>query len=174
MKILKILCLFYLSALVATAQSSNEIQTKGKVCPSPVSACGNSFEDNDLSFHLPSKLIWQRNYYSADFYAVILKSRAAVQDRNVDDDRCSQGYFAESERKKIQLLFLNNKVFASRNGCYMPRVWYDGANNQYEFIAVYAGESKTQADAFLNQVRRRKEFSDANSRKMKVVYGYGD
>lgn len=48
------------------------------------------------------------------------------------------------------------------------------ANNNYEFIAVYAGSTKAEATEFLKQVKAKKEFSDANIRQMKVVYGYGD
>jgi hypothetical protein len=47
---------------VVRAQSSNEIQTRGKVCPNPSSPCvkkaesvAKVFEDADLSFKLPAK-----------------------------------------------------------------------------------------------------------------------
>lgn len=160
---------------VIVGAQSNEIQTNGKVCSDPSSACGKSFSDEALSFRLPAKLTWQRNYYSASFYAIILKSRAAVVDTSpMEDERCSQGYYSEQERKRIQKLFPSNKVFATRNGCYMPTIWYTNANNNYEFIAVYAGETEAQAKTFLKQVKAKKEFSGANIRKMKVVYGNGD
>lgn len=108
---------------ISPAQS-NEIQTKGKVCPNPSSPCvkitgkdvktypngvnaviskgENIFEDSDLSFRLPAKLTWQRNYYSANFYAIILKSRPAVRDKNrAVPSVCSQGYYSNEERKEV-------------------------------------------------------------------------
>lgn len=40
---------------VSKAQS-NEIQTRGKVCPDPSSPCGKAFGEADLSFKLPAKM----------------------------------------------------------------------------------------------------------------------
>lgn len=158
----------------AVKAQSNEIQTNGKVCSNPSSPCGKGFEDNALSFKLPPKLTWQRNYYSASFYAIVLKSRAAVNDDHVDGDNCTRGYFSEEERERVQKMFPVNKVFASRNGCYLPTVWYTGVNSSYEFIAIYAGSTKAEAARLLKQIKAKEEFSSANIRQMKVVYGYGD
>lgn len=184
---------------ISQAQS-NEIQTKGKVCPTPSAPCvkiinkgvktypdgvnaviskgDNIFETADLSFKLPAKLTWQRNYYSASFYAIVLKSRPAVVDKNrAVESVCSQGYYSEEERKEVQEMFPTHKVFASRNGC---AGYYFGYTNAYEggevkeFIAVYAGNTEAEAKRFLKQVRAKKEFADANYRKMQVVLGYGD
>ena len=167
------------------AQSA-EVQTKGKVCPNPSSPCvkildinerKNVFEDWHLSFKLPGKVEGRRGYYSANFYAIILKSQPAVKEGPMDKEKCSQGYYPEKERKKVQDMFPSHKVFASRNGCYSPFITYtndsvgEGIN---EFIAVYAGNTAAEAKSFLKQVTARKEFSGASYRKMKVVFGYGD
>jgi hypothetical protein len=170
---------------ISRAQS-NEIQTKGKVCPKPASPCvkkldindgKNIFEDWQLTFKLPAKVEGRRAYYSANFYAIILKSQPAVKDGPMDEPKCSQGHYSEEERKEVQKMFPANKVFASRNGCWQPFVWYtndrvgEGINN---FIAVYAGNTEAEAKRFLKQVKAKKEFADASYRKMQVVFGYGD
>lgn len=173
MKKLSLITFHILVFVLLCYGQSNEIQTNGKVCGKIPNSCKDA-DSNDLVFKLPAKLTWQKNYYSAFFYAVILKSRPAVNDENVDDDKCRQGYYSEVERLRIQTLFPNNKVFASRNGCYMPQIWYTNANAKYEFVAVYAGETELAAKAFLKTVKSNPEFTDANIRKMKVVLGYGD
>ena len=171
-KTLSILFCFLTLTLFTQAQS-NEIQTNGKVCGMPSTSC-RDFEAHDLGFRLPAKMTWQKNYYSAFFYAIMLKSRPAVNDQNVDDDNCRNGFYQEAERLRIQSLFPDHKVFASRNGCYVPSVWYTNTNAAYEFIAVYAGQTEAAAKAYLRKVKSRSEFSDASIRRMKVVYGFGD
>ena len=186
---------------ISRAQSDEiEIQTKGKICPNPSAPCvkiinkgvktypdgvnaviskgDNIFEAADLSFKLPAKLTWGRNYYSANFYAIVLKSRPAVIDKNrAAESVCSQGYYSEEERKEVQEMFPTNKVFASRNGC---AGYYFGYTNAYEgdeikeYIAVYAGNTEAEAKKFLKRVIAKKEFAGANYRKMQVVLGYGD
>lgn len=191
---------FILAFPAISRAQSNEIQTKGKLCPNPSSPCvkiinqgvktypngvdaviskgENIFEDADLSFKLPAKLTWQRNYYSANFYAIILKSRPAVVDKNrVVKSVCSQGYYSEEERKEVQEMFPTHKVFASRNGC---AGYYFGYTNDdvgevlNEFIAVYAGNTEAEAKRFLKKVNAKKEFAGASYRKMQVVLMYGD
>jgi hypothetical protein len=168
------------------AQSNeSEIQTKGKVCPNPALPCvkkapsvAKVFEDADLSFRLPAKLTWQRNYHSANFYAIILKSRPAVMDKNrAAPSVCSQGYYSEEERKEIQKMFPTHKVFASRNGCAGYELGYTNAyegNENKEFVAVYAGNTEAEAKRFFKKVKAKKEFAGASYRKMQVVLGYGD
>jgi hypothetical protein len=159
----------------ALAQS-NEIQTNGKVCGNPVVPCSHSkikFSAEDLSFKLPRTLKWQKNYYSAYFYSIILMSRRAVEDPDghVGDAECS-GYFSESEQSKVQKQFPNNKVFASRFGCGEPGIGYTNVNHDYNILAVYAGETEREAGNFLKTVKA-KGYRDANVRKMQVVLGYG-
>lgn len=156
---------------------SNEIQTKGKVCGNPSAPCSHSkwtFEANDLSFKLPVTLTWHKNYYSADFYAIILRSQRAVQDPDgpAGAAECS-GYFPESERIEAQKQFPGNKVFASRFGCDITGIAYTNVNPDYNILAVYAGESEGEAKSFLKTVKS-KGYPDANIRKMQVVLGYGD
>jgi hypothetical protein len=165
------------------AQGPNEIQTHGKVCPNPSAPCQPAkwknqivmFGSQDLSFHLPPHLKWLSNYYSASFYAVILNSKKAVPDPDgpAGPAQCS-GYFSERERLEAQSVFPNQKVFASRFGCGSPGVGYTNVNYNFNFLAVYAGETQAAANSFLAQVKATGKFPGPNIRKMQVVLDYGD
>lgn len=173
-----LLCLITVLICVTFPQAqSNGVQTTGKVCGNPSAPCSHSkwkFQANDISFKLPRTLKWLTNYYSANFYTVILKSKRAVADPDgpAGEAECS-GYYSESERIKVQKQFPSNKVFASRSGCTDPGIDYTNSNYDYNFLAVYAGETETEAKNFLKTVKA-KGYSDANIRKIQVVLGYGD
>jgi hypothetical protein len=158
--------------------SADEVQTGGKVCPNPSVPCAGTkgkFGPQDLPFHLPASLKWLTNYYSASFYAVILKSREAVLDPDgpAGPVKCS-GYFSERERLEVQAWFPNQKVFASRFGCGSPGVGYTNVNYNFNFLAVYAGETQAAANSFLRQLKASGKFPGSNFRKMQVVLDYGD
>jgi len=161
---------------LAQAQSS-EIQTKGRVCGNASAPCSHTkwkFEVNDISFNLPPTLQWQKNYYSADFYAIILRSQPSVKDPDgrAGPAQCS-GYFLESERILAQKQFPANKVFASRFGCDDISIAYTNVKDGNNILAVYAGATEAQAQSFL-KIAKAKGYADANIRKMQVVLGYGD
>lgn len=66
----------------------HEVQTNGKICGNPSATCLYSkrkFSAEDLSFNLPQTTKWQTIYYSANFYAINLKSRKAIPAENIDD-----------------------------------------------------------------------------------------
>jgi hypothetical protein len=179
-----VLAVFLCVPGISRAQGS-EIQTGGKVCSNPSSPCVKIldkdvrvFSDSDLSFKLPSKLKWGNNYNSADFYAIVLKSRPAVSDKDrASKSVCSEGYYSDQDRKELQMMFPKHKVFTSRTGCAGYQIGYTNAydgKEPTEFAAVHAGNTEAEAQNFLKQVRAKKEFSDATVRKMQVVYGYGD
>lgn len=154
----------------------DDIQTNGKVCSNPAARCQSSkwqFQDHDMSFKLPPNLKWLNNYRSAHFYAVIVKSQRAIQDPDgrAGARECS-GYVSEAERKRVQAMFPTRKVFASRFGCGSPGVWYTDVNADYNFLAVYAGETQTSATTFLQTIRST--FPGSNTRRMQVVLDYGD
>lgn len=172
--LLLILCPLFLLTITNQSGLADDIQTNGKVCGSPSVACQSKdwdFKPHDLSFRLPAKLKWLNNYYSAPFYAIILKSRRVVEgDVNVD---CS-GYFSETERQQAQKLFRLNKVFASRFACGNPGVSYTNVNWDYNILAVYAGETKNQADEFLRKVIATNRYPDVRISRMQVILDYGD
>jgi hypothetical protein len=172
--------LFLMLAITSVAHSygtqDHEIQTQGRVCANPSSPCQSQykFATNQLSFNLPMKLVWQNNYYSAPFYAIILKSIRAVVDGGPDTQRCLKGIVSETERQRVQAMFPTQKVIASTFGCYLTPVWYTSTRTDYNFLAVYAGETQAEAVGFLAKVKATGQFPCANIRKMQVVLGYGD
>lgn len=175
---LPVLCSLILLVSFNQSTYSDDIQTDGEVCGNPSAPCQSrdwTFQPNEISFRLPQNLKWLNNYRSLSFYAVILKSRQATEDPDgpAGEAECS-GYFSEAERQAVQAMFPHNKVFASRFGCGSPGVGYTNVNFKYNFLAVYAGESKTAAANFLNKVKASGKFPGANTRQMQVVLDYGD
>jgi hypothetical protein len=140
------------------------------VCPAPDAPCQHrqqQFEDGELSFRLPEKIVLYKNYESAPFYAVILKTFSAP---------CSEfgaNPQIEAERAQLQQNFPARKVFAE-NGCgKLSAVEYDfagknnlkrGAASDLSFIAVYAGAQETDAAEFFASARR--EYPSAELVKM--------
>ncbi len=154
---------------------AKEIQTGGKVCPNPAKPCptvSHEFQAHDLSFALPAQLEWQSGHYSAAFYAVILRSMTAIPAQDIHDDEICKGFIEESERLSTQAKFPDHKVFTSRNGC-ATAVFYTNTNDKYNFIAVYAGETKDEATKILEQAKVA-GFTDASLRKMQVIVDTGD
>jgi hypothetical protein len=178
---ISIACLLVLVLSTNQQVYANEIQTQGKVCGNPSAPCKPPvqtimypiYEARDLTFRLPQELQWQRNYYSAYFYAIILKSRRAINDDGPASEKVCSGYFTEKERIKVQKLFPFNKVFSSRFGCSWQPISYTNVNTQYNFMAIYAGETIDDARILLHRAKTQ-GFHDANIRKMQVVLGYGD
>ncbi len=121
---------------------------------------------------MPAKLEWQTGHYSADFYAVILRSVKATPAQDINGDEPCKGFIAESERLAVQTKFPEQKVFTSRNGC-LSMVLYSNVNDQYNFIAVYAGTNKQAAASVLNKAKSA-GFADASLRKMQVIVDNGD
>jgi len=163
------------SLLFSTALCAKEIQTKGKICPQPDKPCATKsyqFQPHELSFQLPQNLEWQSGHYSAYFYAIILRSVKISQFADPINDVQCIGFIPETERLAVQAQFGQRKVFTSRNGC-SSMVFYTQANDNYNFIAVYAGETKTEATALLRTVKQA-GFADANMRKMQVIVESGD
>lgn len=170
MRILLIFALFLLSFSI----SAQDVQTLGVICPTPSQPCDSEayhFEPHELSFKLPAQLKWQTAHYSEHFYAVILRSVPAIALNDQYDDKPCKGFISETERSAVQAQFPKHKVFTSRNGCF-PMVFYTNTNDKYNFVAVYAG--KTETDAKQITIRAQEAgFSDANLRKMQVFVDNG-
>jgi hypothetical protein len=176
MKINSLIGTVFLILVFSYTVRPDDIQTNGRVCAEPSAPCQSSkwqFRQYDLSFKLPRELKWLNNYRSATFYAIILKSMRAIPDPDgpAGERECS-GYVSETERTRVQKMFATRKVFASRFGCGSPGVWYTNVNADYNFLAVYAGETQATADSFLRTVRG--SFPGANLRKIQIVLDYGD
>lgn len=133
----------------------------GKICPDPTVPCKTTgtFEPNDLPFQIPANAnIWE----SEKFYAIILKSVASP------DDNCDT-FVPEANRLEAQGLFPKMKVFSSR--CTMGgSIFYSNVAPNVQFMAVYAGATKAQADKMLATVKATGKFPGANIRRMHVGF----
>jgi hypothetical protein len=181
MKNISINIVIAVAILLMLAQTlfAAEVHTRGKVCGDlqvkclmPPEAVKN-YQPFDLAFNMPQKIDWQNNYYSDHFYAVMLKSKKAKPDDGPASDIKCSGFFNEQERAKLQSDFNGNKVFASRTGCSGQMFHYTGYNTQYNFVAVYGGSSKGDADSVLKKAKSL-GYKDANIRKMQAVFAFGD
>lgn len=130
------------------------------VCGNPNISCPSAltFEPYALPFRMPqSSVIYDTEF----FYAVVLKSVSTAND-NCDN------YIPEQERLAAQILFPNNKVFASR--CAEPgEVSYTNTGASANFMAVYAGPTLADANRMLATVQATRKFSGANIRRMRAV-----
>src|SRR5215212_2713448 len=117
-------------------------QKQGEVCPDPSAACASSnyrFNDYELSFRVPkSPDPAVGGFASNSFYAIILKSVRAVTGGGGDD--CS--FVSEGERKQAQAAFPGSKVFTSRFQCPEQTLLYTNTDQDYNFMAVYAGKTR--------------------------------
>jgi hypothetical protein len=145
------------------------------VCPDPLKPCHHrerEFADWELPFNLPARVVANKNYSSASFYAVILKKY---------DDACADemDYDSEIEAERIaaQKAFPKRKVFAEYSCPNLDSVRYEFAGKRdssgervlfMDYIAVYAGETEAEANQLLDDVRE--EFPEATVRKMTANY----
>jgi hypothetical protein len=158
-------CLLTFSALTLFGSP----QKQGEICSDPAAKCSSSkyqFSDYELSFRIPqapdAKL---GGYASTPFYAVILKSVKAVSSQDADD--CS--FVSESERLKVQAIFPERKVFASRFQCPEQTLLYTNTNQDYNFLAIYAGKTKAQANKVLTKAKAGGQYPSANVRRMQLI-----
>lgn len=142
------------------AQGGNKSQ-RWKVCADPTVPCKTTatFELYDLQFQIPKNaVIWE----SEQFYAIVLKSVAAP------DDNCDV-FVSEADRLETQTLFPKMKVFASR--CTIPgSIFYTNVAPNRQFMAVFAGTTKEQADRMLATVKATGKFPGANIRRMRAGF----
>lgn len=116
-----------------------------------------------VTFKIAEAPTFGRTYRSVFFYAVILRSSPATN----EGDECGQ--IPESVRLRTQRLFPGRKVFASHFGCAEELVLYSNINQSFNFIAVYAGKTRAQANSMLARVRATRRFPRANIRRMQVL-----
>lgn len=130
------------------------------ICGNPNFSCPSvfKFEPHVLPFRMPANAV----IYDTDlFYAVILRSV-------VSPSESCDNFIPEPERLAAQILFPNNKVFASR--CAQPgEVSYTNTNPRTQFMAVYAGATLADANRMLAAVKATGKFPGANIRRMRAV-----
>ena len=86
--------------------------------------------------------------------------------------RCS---IPERQRVATQRLFPGRKVFSQRFECdddIENNVTYSRVSPSVAFLAVYAGSTRSEANATLAAVTRTGRYPGANLRRMQVVYNY--
>jgi len=154
-------------ALTIVSPVSAGSQTSGVVCPQPDTACQStySFKPYQLPFRIREKLVFGKSYKSGPFYAVVLQSV-----RNSGSSDCQ--HISEEQRLEAQALFPDRKVFASRFSCPEELVLYTSVNQEFNFLAVYAGVTMAEAKQTLNKVQANGRYPQANIRKMQVVLEY--
>ncbi len=161
----RLACLMLLFLGVASQGVSSRAQSLGAVCSDPSAPCRTkySFESYQLPFRIKQKLAFGRTYKSMLFYAVILES---VPTQN-DAGECR--HIEESARLEAQAMFPERKVFASHFECAEELILYTSVNQSFNFMAVYGGATKAEANKMLSRVRATNRFPSANIRRMQVV-----
>jgi len=158
-KFLKLTLVFATLLSLAAIGSAQKKAKAGRICGDPTVACKNrtNFQPNDLPFDTGKNFVIAE---SEPFYAIVLKSGK----RNYPT--CEKA-FPESERLSVQELFPHNMVFASR--CSEPGDnYYDGFAANTTYIAVYAGRTSTEANAFLKKVKATAKFPGVRVRRTKA------
>lgn len=151
---------FLFSESVTLAQRRAR-QTRNVICFDPTRPCKSAaeFQPYDLPFRIPQNaVIWD----SEPFYAVILKSM-----RVKDDDY--EHFIPEEERLAAQALFPDRKVFADR----YPEAGslsYTGIRFNTRIMAVYAGQTRAEAERMLMRVKATGKFPGANIRRMRAAF----
>lgn len=159
-----------LCSLLLIVASAGQAQS-GFVCGNPLeSGCQpqyDGFKPYDLAFLTGrAQLGAGTRSESNELYAVMLESVQALRETG----GCN--YISDKKRLAIQKMFPSHKVFASRNGCSGTIVVYDNVNNDYNFVAVYGGNTEQDARAILELARKR--YPQANIRKMRVILDFAD
>jgi hypothetical protein len=160
----------------STPKPAATAQKADAVCPDPVKPCHHKekrFDDWELSFRMPSKMIPNKTYSSAPFYAVIVKTYEMAED-------CDGGEYikaVEAESKRLQSSEPAKKVFASYECPNMGAVNYefDGKWDAKKdnivignFLAIYAGETKEDADQMLKKLTSK--YPNAKVKRMTAGY----
>jgi hypothetical protein len=155
-------------------ERSSDLQSPNGVCPIPNKPCKHKdkeFAEWELSFRLPAKIIPNKTYKSAPFYAVLLKTHKSEED-------CDGGEFIialEDERKELQKSHPDRKVFASYGCPNMDAAGYDFEGRWDKakemmlidnFIAIYAGTTPEEAEVLRRSMRN--EYPQAVVKRMTV------
>lgn len=155
----------FLIVCVAFANSANAQRRSakikfGKICGNPRVKCRTgdlTFQAHEIPFEMPSG----GNAVISDsepFYAVILKTIKLTPKINCENA------ISENERLKIQKLFPDHKVFASKCS-YPDNLYYTNIAKDVNFIAVYAGKNLNEAKKFLMMIQATRKFKGAAVRR---------
>ncbi len=134
----------------------------GKLCPDPNAECKTAarFEPYDMPFEIPED---GGIFESEPFYAVVLRSFKAP-------DGDEKQIIPESERLKVQDMFPDRKVFASRAALEPGSVIYVDVPYNVRFLAIYGGKTQAEANGVLAQVKSAGKYTGAYTKKMQVSF----
>jgi hypothetical protein len=146
-------------------------QTTAKVCGDPAAPCKSAikaFAPYELSFQLPRRVKPNLDYKSALFFGIVLRTSPIDPDTECDEGEYSSKL--EKERKRVQLMFPERKVFADNQCPDMGAVAYvvNGSPNTSTLLAIYGGESQAEAEQVLAKVKAR--YPKAAVKRMQVVF----
>ena len=163
MKTLLFLCVAVVFLFVpeAIAQKASTMT----VCGDPGAACPKrgAFKDEDIPFNYTEGSVVTE---TAQFYAVIVKSAKLPEDADCEKTP------TDFDRESIQITFQRNKVFVAR-GCYsIMNNFYNGLGTNVIALAVYAGTTKAQADAFLKKVKANDYFNANDAYVLRLTTGF--
>jgi len=147
-------------AFVVTAAQKRKPAKKLTVCGNPNVTCPTDiqWQPYDLPIRFPATAVV---YDTELFYAVILRSVPSPP------DSCDN-FIPEPDRLAAQILFPNNKVFASR--CAEPgQLSYTNTSAKAHFMAVYAGLTLRDANRILATAQATNKFPGASIRRMRAV-----
>lgn len=137
-------------------------------CPGPPRGAWQSYE---LGWQVPAG---RGARESGEFYAVLLGSTPAVPDDGPGGGKKCKGFFDETARLKAQNDFPRHKVFTSRFGCSDTAVYYTSTNTSFNFIAVFAGNSDSDAAIVLRDAQGTGRYIGANIRRMRAGWNARD
>lgn len=119
---------------------------------------------------MPQQIKPNIDYNSKSFYVVVLKTAPV----NTEFD-CDRGEFSpawENERKRVQALFPQKKVFAQHQCPDMATVSYTMNGNLVptSFLAIYGGSTPKKAQAILASIKKR--YKGARVKRMQVIFNH--
>ncbi len=115
--------------------------------------------------------------YSEPFCAVMLASQPAIHHENaetapehfVPGGDCG-GYFTEEDRLAAQKRFPKNKVFASCERCFGDRNGCTNTDPRHNFLAVFGGRTKAEAEKILAIAKKVPGWESANLWRLQVGF----
>ena len=164
MKTIFVMFALLLSALVVEV-SAQKKQVPFKVCGDPSAACAKRaiFKDDDIPFDYREGSAVAE---SLPFYIVIIKSS------KLPDNGVCENTPDDYRRQDIQWNFLRNKVFIAR-GCYsIENNFYSKLGTNIIALAIFAGHTKAEADAFLKKVKATENLDAKDAYLLRTTTGF--
>src|SRR5688500_17676700 len=158
-----VICLLVLVFVPEAFSQKGKIVSR--VCGDPSAACAKraAFKNDDIPFSYGENAVVAQ---TATFSAVVL--RCVILTETADCGQTS----ADFKVDEFQWNFLKNKVFVAR-GCYsILNNFYTKVGDNVIALAVYAGSTKAQADAFLKKVKAMEHVGSNGAYVIRLATGF--